>query len=194
MLNCICIMCVRFFGGRAYNNIDACDDRALLVAGIRYVYRHGACSVRVSGFAPRNQSVFRGRCVRIVRHSRDERSVTEDRGVFAGVRRFGAVRIFTHTASLTYLFDSAKRESLPQTFDQAGDKKTVWTYCVFFAASPVLIILTATIPALSGLSVPMFAAGFLIGGLACGLVLTKSAKKTFAYFGKGTLGMLPAVQ
>ncbi len=110
--------------------------------------------------------------------------------VFLHIRRINAKL----AASLTYLFDSAKRESLPQTFDQAGDKKTVWTYCVFFAALPVLIILTATIPALSGLSVPMFAAGFLIGGLACDIVLTKSAKKTFAYFGKGLLGMLPAVQ
>lgn len=122
--------------------------------------------------------------------------------IFALVFGVLALFMFIHTrritrdpkSSLTYELDLKKRETLPKERESAVEnRKAVRVYAVFFLTLLVVLLLSAVIPALSGLSVPILAASFLIGGVTCGLVLTNSAKDTFAWLGKGALGMLPAV-
>ena len=122
--------------------------------------------------------------------------------LFAVVFAVLALFIFPHTRriganpkkSLTFALDETKRANLPDENPKIEqNKKAVRTYAVFFLSLLLLILSTALIPVLSGLSVPILAVGFLVGGMVCGLILTKSPKDTFLWFGKGALGMLPAV-
>ena len=57
----------------------------------------------------------------------------------------------------------------------------------------VLLVLLASIRAISGYAIPVLAVSFLVGGIVCGMLVCKQKKLAFVYMGKGALAMLPAV-
>ena len=96
--------------------------------------------------------------------------------------------------SLTYEIDREKLQSLDLSVstDAARDGKLFKVYATFFLVEAVLLILIASIRAISGYAIPILAASFLIGGLLTGMLVEKP-KKVLVWFGKGVLSMLPAV-
>lgn len=100
-------------------------------------------------------------------------------------------------ASLSYEIDIIKKEksdffcgSLEKT---PKNDKIFKVFAVFFSAQAVILILIASIRAISGLAIPILAASFLIGGIICGLLICKKKSEPFIYIAKGAVSMLPAV-
>ena len=96
--------------------------------------------------------------------------------------------------SLTYESDLVTRQNL-QTDDEAGPKdgKIFRVYTVFFAIQALILILIATVRAISGLAIPILAASFLIFGTLAGLIVADKKRKVFHYIIQGAASMLPAV-
>ena len=99
------------------------------------------------------------------------------------------------TKSLTYEIDRKKLDSLDLSFISEGqeDKKLFNTFAIFFGVQLVVLVLIASIRAISGLAIPILAASFLIGGIVSGLVVCEKKVDTFKHLGKGAVAMLPAV-
>ena len=100
--------------------------------------------------------------------------------------------------SLSYAIDLKKKESLQTQLstsevDVAKENRVFKIYAVFFAVQFTLLILIATIRAISGFAIPILAVSFLVGGIICGLLVCEKKSDTFRYLGKGALSMLPAV-
>ena len=98
-------------------------------------------------------------------------------------------------ASLTFELDEGKRarlEAMP-TLPQEKSGRILRTYGVFIAVQLVIILLIATVRAISGLAVPILALSFLLGGIICGLVICEKKSDTFRYLGQGAIAMLPAI-
>ena len=100
-------------------------------------------------------------------------------------------------ASLSYEIDLIKREkaeflcgSIEKT---PKNEKTFKVFAVFFSAQAVVLILIASIRAISGLAIPILALSFLIGGIICGLLICDKKSEPFVYIAKGAVSMLPAV-
>lgn len=97
--------------------------------------------------------------------------------------------------SLSFSADEEKRKHL--TFGQAEegkhDRKLFSAFALFFLAQLVLLLLIASIRAVSGYAIPILAAGFLVGGIAVGLCVTERKRDTFRYLWQGAAAMLPAV-
>lgn len=100
-------------------------------------------------------------------------------------------------ASLSYEIDLAKKNSanLFENIDLKSPEndKIFKVFAIFFSAQAVILILIASIRAISGLAIPILAASFLIGGIISGLLVAKRKKDTFVFIGKGAASMLPAV-
>ena len=96
--------------------------------------------------------------------------------------------------SLTCEIDLVKLQQLDlsTSADGASDGKLFKVYAIFFLVEVVLLVLIASIRAISGYAIPILAASFLIGGLISGSLVAQP-KKVFIWFGKGVLSMLPAV-
>lgn len=97
--------------------------------------------------------------------------------------------------SPTYEIDEEKRKTLNLSFemDSEKEKRVFKVYTVFFSVQIVLLILLASIRAISGYAIPVLAVSFLVGGIVCGLLVCEKKSDTFVHMGKGALGMLPAV-
>ena len=76
--------------------------------------------------------------------------------------------------------------------DVAREKKLFKVYAIFFGALLGLLLVIASVRAISDYAIPILAVGFLVGGLISGSLVDKP-KKVFGWFGKGVLAMLPAV-
>ena len=98
-------------------------------------------------------------------------------------------------ASLTYDIDQQKRKVLLDAKDELPEnhQRVFGIYSVFFAVQGVLLLAIACIRSISGLAIPILAAGFLVGGLVAGKLVCNSFKSTLRYFAKGAASMLPAV-
>lgn len=98
-------------------------------------------------------------------------------------------------ASPSYETDLKKKEKLEEDIDYFTPerKRTFKVYSVFFAVQGIILILIASVRAISGLAVPILAASFLITGLICGFIVSKAPSKIMGYFLKGAAAMLPAV-
>ena len=99
------------------------------------------------------------------------------------------------TRSPSYTNDCLRRESL-ESFELAENPhntRVFRVYATFFCAQIVLLILIASIRAISSLAIPLLAVSFLVGGLISGLLVTEKKKDTFRFFAQGALSMLPAV-
>lgn len=99
--------------------------------------------------------------------------------------------------SLTYNIDEDKRLALAQsTATSQNDDKTnnriFKIFAVFFGVQAAILILIASIRAISGYAIPILSLTFLIGGLICGCLVEKP-KSVFKYFLNGALSMAPAV-
>ena len=96
--------------------------------------------------------------------------------------------------SPTYEADKQRRAELsePVAFDDRA-RRTVRIYAVFFSIQAVVLVLIATVPAISALAIPLLAVSFLLGGFICGLLVSAKKSAIFRYFAQGALAMLPAV-
>ncbi len=97
--------------------------------------------------------------------------------------------------SLTYEIDKRKKESLELQIveDTPRTRKIFKTYVIFFAVQLVMLILIASIRAISGYAIPILAASFLIGGIVSGLFVCEEKSEIFVHIGKGAVAMFPAV-
>lgn len=97
--------------------------------------------------------------------------------------------------SLTYDIDLEKRKTLENApaVSQEDHKRIFRVYSLFFAFQAVVLVLIATVRAISGLAIPILAASFLITGIISGLIVTKRSKDVFRYILQGAVSMLPAV-
>ena len=98
-------------------------------------------------------------------------------------------------ASLTYEQDRQRRESLQDVSDAAPeDQNRIFNiYAGFFAIQGVLLVMIASIRAISGLAIPILAASFLIFGLGASMLVCKQPKRVLYWFYQGAVAMLPAV-
>ena len=99
--------------------------------------------------------------------------------------------------SITYAIDLEKREKLTD-FDSARERtpkndKVFKVFCYFFAAQGVVLVLIASVRAISDLAIPILAISFLFGGIIAGLLVTEKKSDTFRHIAKGAVAMLPAV-
>ncbi len=98
-------------------------------------------------------------------------------------------------ASPTYKTDIAKREELLASTESACENsdKIFKVYLVFFSVQVVVLVLIASIRAISSLAVPILALSFLITGIISGLLVTERRLDVFKYLFRGAVAMLPAV-
>ena len=98
--------------------------------------------------------------------------------------------------SLTYAIDLEKRKTLRlETLQETPEENRIFKiYAVFFAVQLFVLILIASIRAISSLAIPILCISFLLGGVIAGLLVCKNNKISVAkYMGQGALSMLPAV-
>ena len=99
------------------------------------------------------------------------------------------------SASLTFELDEQKRirlEKLPDVPEEKA-KKILRAYGVFVGIQLAVLLAIAFVRAISGFAVPILAASFLFGGIACGLVICENKKDPFRYLWQGIAAMAPAV-
>lgn len=98
-------------------------------------------------------------------------------------------------SSLTYEQDKLRRENLDidATSVPENKKKIFTVYSTFFAIQGVLLVLIASIRAISGLAIPILAISFLIFGLGSGFLVSKKPVQVIRWFLQGAVAMLPAV-
>lgn len=99
--------------------------------------------------------------------------------------------------SPTYESDLLRREKAGNLEDAAmhspKNDKLFKVFTIFFAAQGVILILIASVRAISGFAIPILAASFLIGGIAAGLTVCEKKSEPFIYIARGACSMLPAV-
>jgi uncharacterized ion transporter superfamily protein YfcC len=66
-------------------------------------------------------------------------------------------------------------------------------FSTFFAAQGLILILIASIRAISGYAIPILAASFLLGGIAAGLIVSERKRDPFIFILRGAFSMLPAI-
>ena len=96
--------------------------------------------------------------------------------------------------SLTFDLDLEKRKTIDfESFSNDNEARLFKIYGIFFLVQFVVLILIASIRAISGYAIVILAVTFLIGGLLTGALAEKSFKKVFSWFLNGASSMLPAV-
>lgn len=97
-------------------------------------------------------------------------------------------------SSPSYAVDRARRRAAIETdAHREDDPRTVRIFGVFFGVQGLLLLLIASVRAISGYAIPILAAGFLIGGIVAGLMVCPSPRSVFRYILQGAVAMLPAV-
>ena len=96
--------------------------------------------------------------------------------------------------SLTFDIDRKKLQTLNLNLNTNENSDKIFkTYSIFFSIQLVVLVLLASIRAISGFAIPILALTFLIGGIVCGLIVSDDKKQVFVWLGKGAVSMLPAV-
>lgn len=97
--------------------------------------------------------------------------------------------------SLTYELDRTKLMNLNIAEEEfnAGDKSVFKTYIIFFAVQLVILLVVASVSAISSYAIPILSVSFLVCGLVCGGIITHDFKKILKWLGQGILSMLPAI-
>ena len=97
--------------------------------------------------------------------------------------------------SLTYGSDLKKKEalSLPQDTPDRDSRKIFIVFSCFFGFQALVLIVIASVRALSGLAIPLLAVSFLLGGIISGLLVCKRAGDVGRWMLQGALAMLPAI-
>ncbi len=97
------------------------------------------------------------------------------------------------TKSLTYQDDLERRNSMVNMDSVEVDQKVFKTYAIFFSIQMVVLILLASVRAISGYAIPILAVTFLVGGIISGVIVSEDKRKVFKDFINGAISMLPAV-
>ena len=97
--------------------------------------------------------------------------------------------------SLTYESDLQAKANLTAIDTSAieNSDKIFKVYSVFFAVQMVVLVLIASIRAISGLAIPILSVTFLVGGIVCGMLVCEEKGKVLKQFLNGAGAMLPAV-
>ncbi len=98
-------------------------------------------------------------------------------------------------ASPTYETDLQKREALTDDAERASadDEKIFRVYATFFASQALILILIASIRAISSFAIPILALSFLLFGSIAGLCVAQRRADVGRYLLQGAVSMLPAV-
>ena len=98
-------------------------------------------------------------------------------------------------SSLTYAIDQEKLLNLDSNLLATGRNENIIFKCfaIFFAVQLVILVLVASISAISAFAIPILAFSFLAGGIIVGLKVCENKKDAFKYLLKGAIAMLPAV-
>ena len=97
-------------------------------------------------------------------------------------------------SSPTYAIDLEKRKNLNLQNEYSDkDNRLFKIFGIFFLTQLVILILIASIRAISGLAIPILAVSFLVGGIVCGLLVCDKKSDVARYMGVGAASMLPAV-
>jgi uncharacterized ion transporter superfamily protein YfcC len=101
----------------------------------------------------------------------------------------------TPEKSLTYLNDLEKRKNLDVSMseDSPQERKVFKVYAMFFAVQLVMLVLIASIRAISDYAIPLLSFSFLFGGITAGCCVCERKRDVAKYMGQGALSMLPAV-
>ncbi|MBO5789920.1 MAG: YfcC family protein [Clostridia bacterium] len=98
------------------------------------------------------------------------------------------------TLSPTYEIDLVKRESLEKNAALPENSEKVFrVYASFFAIQAVVLILIASVRAISSYAIVILAASFLIFGILSGLLVSERKRDVLRFFLQGAVSMLPAV-
>ena len=91
--------------------------------------------------------------------------------------------------------DEEKRKTIEDlsSIHKDGDDKIFRLYSVFFGIQGVVLVLIASVRAISDYAIPILSASFLITGTVIALILTEKKRKVFGYLLDGAVSMLPAV-
>ena len=97
--------------------------------------------------------------------------------------------------SLTYHIDLEKRQTIDFSVSTQpeSDNRLFKVFIVFFSVQLVILLLIASVRAISGLAIPILSVSFLIGGIICGMLVCDKKADTFKHLGQGAFAMLPAV-
>ncbi|MBE6675029.1 MAG: YfcC family protein [Ruminococcaceae bacterium] len=99
------------------------------------------------------------------------------------------------TASLSYEIDLEKRKRADsiKIVPCAKNEFIFKVFAAFFGVQLIVLVLIASVRAISSYAIPILAFSFLVGGIICGLLVTEKKKDTFKYLLKGAVSMLPAI-
>jgi uncharacterized ion transporter superfamily protein YfcC len=99
------------------------------------------------------------------------------------------------TLSPTYEIDRERQASMeaPLERDPAREKRIFRVYSAFFGVQAVILLLIASVRAISDYAIPILAVSFLIGGVVSGLLVCDRRRDVATYILRGAASMLPAV-
>ena len=97
--------------------------------------------------------------------------------------------------SLTYESDLDKRKLLEGMTEERSPRndRIFKVYSVFFGVQAVVLILIASVRAISGYAIPILALSFLIGGIVAGVLVAEKRSDVAKHIVNGAASMLPAV-
>ena len=97
--------------------------------------------------------------------------------------------------SLTYQIDLEKKKHLDmgELENSLREHKIFKVFAVFFGVQLVMLLLIASIRAISGYAIPLLSISFLLGGIAAGCFACEKKSNVAKYMWQGALSMLPAV-
>lgn len=99
------------------------------------------------------------------------------------------------TLSPTYEIDRERQASMeaPLERDPARETRIFHVYSAFFGVQAVILLLIASVRAISDYAIPILAVSFLIGGVVSGLLVCDRRRDVATYILRGAASMLPAV-
>jgi uncharacterized ion transporter superfamily protein YfcC len=97
--------------------------------------------------------------------------------------------------SPTYEIDRERQASMeaPLERDPARETRIFRVYSAFFGVQAVILLLIASVRAISDYAIPILAVSFLIGGVVSGLMVCDRRRDVATYILRGAASMLPAV-
>lgn len=99
------------------------------------------------------------------------------------------------TASLSYEIDVKKRKALSDSAvaHLEGDDKLFRLFTIFFSIQAVVLVLIASVRAISDFAIPILSVSFLATSIVVGFLAMGNWRKVFKYLSDGAISMLPAV-
>ena len=99
------------------------------------------------------------------------------------------------TRSPTYAIDCQRQLAMesPIERDAAQEKRIFGVYSVFFGVQALILLLIASVRAISDYAIPILSLSFLIGGLVAGFLVCERRRDVAVHMLRGAASMLPAV-